>query len=175
MKELLVKLNQAKEDRRLQNEASDKEIASLEKQITEEEVTYSIGDRFNIKNGGKVIIVKTGISMAGLRKLGTGSTYGSSFGGVKVSNLNKITKDEFLSMGCRLDYWNTRYWDSRKQEYVGEELDHCYVAGVPFRVTAEGTLEIVDIGLSFSGVHLDELNRLLDKMISTAKKRAKHD
>ena len=112
------KLDQARRDKQIANEAADKEIASLKQKIKDTEVTYSIADRFKDAAKNKFIIAlvcgipgSSGWGNNEIRfvNLKTGHSHGCC-----VKDYERITSQEisgFLSE-------HTRYWDNRKQVQV---------------------------------------------------------
>jgi hypothetical protein len=97
-----------------------KEISALEAKITEEAVTYSIGDRLCGSSGEKVIIVRVWLQHTtgkgytlSLARLDSGLGWNGQF---DAKNISKITLAEIGRDMAGL----TRYWDNRKQEEVSE-------------------------------------------------------
>ncbi len=85
------------------------EIEAAEKALSESEVTYSIGDRFEYFSA-KVILVRYGISQSvQLTKLKDGIPLSSP---TEVCRVTKISQDEFNRLCGGSTF--TRYWDSRK-------------------------------------------------------------
>jgi hypothetical protein len=115
MEELKARREQAAKDKAIAMAAFAKEIADLDKQIADSEVTYSIGDRFRDSSAKKWIIVVSGGGMGlcvSMARLSSGSLY---CGSKQVNCYEKITEKEFKTFGDRTA---TRYWDARKEEKV---------------------------------------------------------
>lgn len=87
------------------------ELAMAREMLAEEEVTYSIGDRFVTNRHGKLVMARMN-NKIGLIELDTGRNWGSNWSS-NVSDEHRITLKEMGHL------WNsksvTRYWDARKQ------------------------------------------------------------
>ncbi len=110
------RLDQARIDKTIAMDRADKEIARLEQEIKEAEVTYSIGDRFKDEHGDKFIIAAvSGLDGAGIfNSIRFVSLKTGHSSGVRVENNARITSRELtLFFGEHV-----RYWDNRKQVQV---------------------------------------------------------
>lgn len=91
----------------------EKNRKELAKKLEDEEVTYSIGDRFKDEHGVKYILVKAGMHRSDevlMAALKSGNCWSS---GYTVDNFRKITTKRLAEIvGCG-DF--TRYWDNRKK------------------------------------------------------------
>ena len=109
--EAKTRLKQAKRDRELAIEASDKEIKAIEREIADSEVTYSVGDRF-IGPFGKYIMANLyRDSRVGLVNLRDGAMWAAD--GFKASSRIFITGTELRGYTDSERF--IRYWDNRKQ------------------------------------------------------------
>ena len=104
-------LEQSIEDHQAAIDKAREQLESLE------EVTYSIGDRFNC-NKMKGVLAETGYDgkfLVTMVSLQNGFSHKSS---VKVQYLHEITQSE-LNLMC--DCIKVRYWDSQKKIYTGDK------------------------------------------------------
>lgn len=86
----------------------------IEKQISDSEVTYSVGDRFlNTNIHDKYILVATGPSQVSIINLRTGCFYDSPV--IDVDSVTRISRNKFSDIICGNEYCFTRYWDARKK------------------------------------------------------------
>jgi deoxycytidine triphosphate deaminase len=114
MEDLQARLEQAKKDIKIAVEAAGVEIAALEKQIADSEVTYSIGDRF-VEDGktGKYILVRVRENAVLLTRLDDGNRW---TGHIDVKDDFFITPKEFLLISTHEKF--VRYWDARLKQKV---------------------------------------------------------
>lgn len=113
MDDLEARLEQAKRDRTIQigtMELMDREIANLEQQIADSEVTYSMGDKFRI-DLDEYLLCQTDASYIAMIKIETGNR---SLDPVKVEDTYAVTLAEMQRV-CTIDKY-VRYWDARKQK-----------------------------------------------------------
>ena len=99
---------------------ADAEITALKEQIAEQEVTYSIGDRFTNLGGFEFMMIEFSKNIVTNVRLKTGA--GLSAGTLsltktplfRVGDVERITVSEFASLSRN---WNNavRTWDNRKQ------------------------------------------------------------
>ncbi len=109
------RLDQARIDKTIAMDRADKEIARLEQEIKDEEVTYSIGDRFKAYGTRKFILTDTNdsrsIQMVGL---GTGIAFSNASLVINPKRIALVEMKQAVEMFS--DF--TRYWDNRKQVQV---------------------------------------------------------
>jgi hypothetical protein len=96
-----------KQNRIDQNKLIEEEVR-LEQELKEEEVTYSIGDRFKSAYDHKYILIALSGEQVVMGNLGDGCHWGDPR---RVGGSYKITQEEFDK------YWpkHKRYWDSQKK------------------------------------------------------------
>ncbi len=110
--ELEAKLEQAKKDRVAVNITLNAEIAALEREIADSEVTYSIGDRFcHVDGGQKYLLSSDGHEKCQLTCLADGEIWSAP---VYCDEIKCITKDEFNKIRHNIGF--ARYWDARKKK-----------------------------------------------------------
>ena len=118
METIKAKIEQNKKDRRLSNGAFDAELARLECELKEEEVTYSIGDRFRFEwltnRSPDEHILAMIDNKVGMIDVATGENWGGHCR--CVDNAERITVREMgdLINSC----YHTRYYDARKGQNV---------------------------------------------------------
>lgn len=179
------KLKQLSVDRKLSNETFDKEKIRLEKLIAEDEVTYSVGDRFASRLSGNVMMAMAG-NKVGIIQLNNGQRYGRR--PITVRDANRITQKEFLSMGYCFDTHLTRTYDARLKKDIGGEEDleefrrpSGYSTGSNYHVYINNrNLVCMDISnsdgtrcLIFRDGEIDWFTKELSKVEATAKRKAK--
>ena len=82
--------------------------------LMDDEVTYSVADRFKRKSGSKWMLV-CGSGIVSMISLKGGMVYKT---GVRVANKQSITPKEFIEIVDDSNQYFTRYWDNAKEEYT---------------------------------------------------------
>ena len=82
--------------------------------LVDDEVTYSVADRFKHKNGGKWMLILHCSEKVSMVSLKGGVVYKD---GIEVSDEFNITPKELIKI-TSTGSWFTRYWDNAKEEYT---------------------------------------------------------